>query len=442
MTLLPQVRRQLYTAAERQIKRRTIVGMRLPTTWRAVPRFRPGHFAVAASVLVVVAIVAVFVGVHGSSTSTTSGSGTTSIPISAVPAGTPAAARFVVARMAVLRRPQRPEDRLPAAVSAQLKNTAFGPSFIPSLTRLAATFHPGLGPASSISVYVIVGPAYRGVDIAIALTVIREPGNRYLITQPEVVDEETAIPTGGLTPTAVAIDDQYVLCGPTWCKSQPLPPLYAIAVGVVPDGVARAEWTFHGSRHSGAKPVMDYPRVENNVAVFKVAPGTVGPRAAIWYGANGRLIQAIPIIVRPVPQRPVPAVVGRSFATLRGVSANHPVAIANTLGMRLWLVPHTTQLCFQYVPLHPRYLAGGGGGCVSIGMALEGNFTSGLFGPKSETLIGVAPNGNRTVRLTLRDGSSEVVPVSQNVYIAKASSVFASVTLKDANGALRTWRTP
>jgi hypothetical protein len=79
-------------------------------------------------------------------------------------------------------------------------------------------------------------------------------------------------------------------------------------------------------------------------------------------------------------------------------------------------------------------------------MALAGNFTTGLFG-KGETLIGVAPNGNRTVTLMVIDlktrvRSKKVVDVSQNVYVAQTRHLFETVTLKDAKGVPRTWRTP
>ncbi len=61
---------------------------------------------------------------------------------------------------------------------------------------------------------------------------------------------------------------------------------------------------------------------------------------------------------------------------------------------------------------------------------------------KSEILIGLASNGSPAVGLALADGSSEVVRISHNVYIAKTSKQFTSMTLQDTNGAPRTWRTP
>jgi hypothetical protein len=460
MTLLPEVRRQLYTAVERQSTRRSIVGMPLPMMRPTLSRFRLGYLPLAASVLLVGAVVAVFLGVRGSRTSTRSGSGNTSIPVSAVPAGTPAAARFVVARMAVLRRPQTTSDLLPPSVRAQLKDP-LGFSAISSLTRLAATINGGAGRPGGQNIYVVVGrPGGYPVDIATAVLVTHGPRDRYLVTPPEVVEEEIAIPTGGLAPT-VESENGYFECRPEAqsnrrsCQDKPFPKGEDRSVAVVPDGVTRVKWVMNRFPSANTTRFTVYPRVQNNVAFSTTVPITAGLVRAIWYGADGQVIKPIPVIRRAARRRPVPAVVGRSFAALRGVPANHGVPIANHIGMRLWLVPHPTQVCEQDTipnPTPPRpaittgaprpTITGGGGDCVPISMALAGNFTTGLFGPKRETLIGVAPNGNPTVRLTLNDGSSEVVPVSQNVYIAETSKHFTRVTLKDANGVLRTWRTP
>lgn len=422
------------------------------TMGRPSVRFRLGRLAAAASILVVVAVVAVFLGIRGSNPSIPSGSGTTSIRVSPVPAGTPAAARFVVARMAVLRRPQTVRDRLPASVSEQLGNAPVRSSIIPSLTRLAATVKLGSGPLESFSIYVIVEPQSRGYpEIATALVVAHEARNRYLVTPPEVVDALTAIDTRGLTPEAVATDNSYALCRSSWCGSEPLPGGKGVTVAVVPDGVTRVKWVF-GSLRRG-KPLTIYPRVENNLAISTTVPATGGPLQATWYDADGRIVKPIPVVQPPARRLPLPAALVRSFSAFRGLTSNQGRFITNLDGQRLYVVPQTKQTCL--IEKRPavtgrlpgaagrrtRSGGGGGGGCVPNGMALEGNFTLGLFGPKGETLIGVAPNGNPTVRLTLADRSSEVVRVSQNVYIAKTSKQFTSVTLKDANGALRTWRT-
>jgi hypothetical protein len=75
-------------------------------------------------------------------------------------------------------------------------------------------------------------------------------------------------------------------------------------------------------------------------------------------------------------------------------------------------------------------------------MVLAGEMSPIMGGPKGVTVIGLAPDGNRTVRLVLASGSSETVRVFHNVYIAHSRHGFRTVTLKDSTAALRTWRVP
>ncbi len=112
-----------------------------------------------------------------------------------MPAGTPAGARALVARLAVLRRPRTAADRLPASVRAHLRFP-----IIPRLTRLAATINAGTGPLAAVDIYVVVAtPPAAPVDIVTTLAVAGRAGHRYLLGFPEVVDDETAVATGGLT---------------------------------------------------------------------------------------------------------------------------------------------------------------------------------------------------------------------------------------------------
>jgi hypothetical protein len=75
-------------------------------------------------------------------------------------------------------------------------------------------------------------------------------------------------------------------------------------------------------------------------------------------------------------------------------------------------------------------------------MALAGGMVT-LSGASSGiTVIGVAPDGNRTVRLVLGDGSSERIRVANNVYVARDRGGFRTVALKDSRGLLRNYRVP
>ncbi len=116
--------------------------------------------------------------------------------------------------------------------------------------------------------------------------------------------------------------------------------------------------------------------------------------------------------------------------------------IPNSIGWKIWLVPWRTHLCFNetYPSNGPRGFATVVG-CAPNGKALAGEFSYTFFNP-GEIVIGLAPNGNRTVTLRLAHGSSKVVPVSHNVYIARTSELIRTVTLKDSHGTVRTWRVP
>jgi hypothetical protein len=90
----------------------------------------------------------------------------------------------------------------------------------------------------------------------------------------------------------------------------------------------------------------------------------------------------------------------------------------------------------------PKTRRGGGGDCVPNSMALAGKMSPILGGPNGVTVIGLAPNGNPTVRLVRADGSSETVPVFHNVYTAHSRRGFRTVTLKNSAGALQRWGIP
>jgi len=84
---------------------------------------------------------------------------------------------------------------------------------------------------------------------------------------------------------------------------------------------------------------------------------------------------------------------------------------------------------------------GGGGDCVPNSMALAGKMSP-ILGGRTVLVIGLAPNGNRTVKLVRANGSPETVYVFHNVYTARSRHSFRTVTLKDSTGTLRTWGVP
>jgi hypothetical protein len=83
------------------------------------------------------------------------------------------------------------------------------------------------------------------------------------------------------------------------------------------------------------------------------------------------------------------------------------------------------------------------GDCLPNSMALAGEFSPLIGSPNGVMVLGLAPNGNATVRLTLGDGSSETSTVSsQNLYVVTAAQAIRHVTLRDSSGTLRTWNVP
>jgi hypothetical protein len=140
-------------------------------------------------------------------------------------------------------------------------------------------------------------------------------------------------------------------------------------------------------------------------------------------------------------RRSLPETLVRSFRVFRGLKANEAKAIPNNAGLDVWLVPQTKQTCIMSMSPRARFPARDGD-CVPNSMALAGEMSPILGGSNGVTVIGLAPNGNRAVKLVLANGSSATVPVSHNVYIARAPHGFKTVTLKDSTGSLRTWNVP
>lgn len=142
---------------------------------------------------------------------------------------------------------------------------------------------------------------------------------------------------------------------------------------------------------------------------------------------------------------PLPAELVHAFSVFRGLVSEQAKVIPNSIGWEIWVVPEQKQTCFGFASPGngPFGLAGfgSGGDCVPNSMALAGAFSPATFG-RGETVIGLAPNGNRTVKLRLSNGSMKTVPVSNNVYEVHTSRLIQTVTLKDSTGKLKTWNVP
>jgi hypothetical protein len=119
-------------------------------------------------------------------------------------------------------------------------------------------------------------------------------------------------------------------------------------------------------------------------------------------------------------------------------------AVPNTVrGLNLWVVPGSTGVCFADTTLS---YALPSGSCSPNEQVLAGKFVSVLKSPvghpDGEVIMGLAPNGNATVKLTLADGTSNTVPVTENAYVAETSQQIRTVTLRNSAGTLTTVTVP
>jgi hypothetical protein len=402
--------------------------------------------------------------------------GSSSSVVSPLPFGVPADARALVARMAVLRRPQSAADRLPASIIAQEAGSGGRLRIIPSLTRLAATVHAGPGPLATVQIFVVVGKSrgYRS-DVATALEVAGQPGHRYLLYSATVVDTKTAAATGGLTPSAVSYNAG--VRRKEW-----------LDVGVVPDGVSRVKWVYprpgeppyrKKRGHPGlivANPaavragIAVYPTVENNVAVPKA--GTLGGlMSATWYRPDGRVIasyneiaaqraaaeQALaasarqpiapaliehfaifrqhippPTTIKQLPERTAILIAGQGY----GLNVNHARFVPYPGTPGLWAVPGA-----RGVSMAKLIGSGGGGGNVPVAIALaDGMITTSCCAPTGKTVWGLVVDGNPTVTAVFADGTRKTVRVIDNVY--SVTGRVTDIVAKDAAGRRITIKAP
>lgn len=233
-------------------------------------------------------------------------------PQTVAPARPPVAGASTLAQLrsqlAILRRPQRAEDRLSASevtdeqrqICSACLNVA---KLIPGETRLLTTIRvPRTAPEGGLRperVYLVIGTvpkawgnglisgwqqsarSIRGLHLS--LVGFTREGPRVAEPIDEVLNPASlAIPAETLTPRAVLITS-------------------LASVGVVPDGVTRVKWELDNPGQR--TPVTVYPRVVGNVAI---APWTPAPRStrlineqllagATWYGRDGHVIASFSV---------------------------------------------------------------------------------------------------------------------------------------------------
>lgn len=420
----------------------------LPSGHRPRRRFS-GGVAALLSTAVVVAVVIVIGAIghtnHGSATGSAA-----SVP-----------EKGLISRLAVLRRPQRVSDRLPAIAAAMLHHLHVG--FDPSLTRLATATSAGSASTARLDVYVIVtgGVASPGHSFASVRTVLVavSPHGRYEVS-----------PSGLSAPSAAAFAQN--VATPTDVAGQS-----GIQVGIVPDGVARVKWVLSQFPTSTAPPVTVYPRVQSNVAIATGVFGGWQLASATWYGASGRVITSFsrlgridrdeavqarliarsarePIArglvehfsvfrqppPRSAPIKPLPAFARADIAARPqrlNVDQARFVQYPGTSGF--WVVPGRLGAAIATSSSPPGLSTGGW----PLNRVLDGRMVASVgSAPPHETVYGLVPDGNPTVTIKLADGTTKSVRVIQNLYAVTLTQRPTTLTATNALGQTVTVRIP
>ncbi len=360
--------------------------------------------------------------------------------------GSPGASGLL-AKLAVLRRPQTASDLLP-------RHLHFGNpigSIIPSLTRLVYT--SGRTRMFLVAVTPAADDPLWGARFGDQVAVIEVAGDQAAETRPiPAADLSDADEVGFVSPSSGSVD--------------------AYRVAVVPDGVARVSWRFEGGKQGAARTVDVTAR--DNVAILPDYPGQL--THAAWYDTHGQVIptsdaaflkaldrrdaaMAAPIIryFERHPQ-PRPAITADfaifSVTSARGVQiasgdtisappmTELPLGILDLTyhgarrfgqpdvadiryvltptGVSAYVVPGTFGLCVYSIdptPL-PQQLEGGGGSCTANTAQAEkqgSGFSRGSPGGITTTLR-ILPKSIRTITIRGKNGARRTIPVPYGIY--------------------------
>ena len=169
---------------------------------------------------------------------------------------------------------------------------------------------------------------------------------------------------------------------------------------------------------------------------------TAKPVVAVRRPVSSRLYHLIKTLARARPaaasSHPVPVAVLEGTTQQVGISPSAAVFAGGVYPT--WIIPGSTEVCLMHGALGRLGTAGGICGLISAfeqrGLAEVAEVSSGV-----KVVLGLVPSGNVSVEVTNSDGSTESVPVADNVYeITSGEPV--SVTLKNAGGATTTRRLP
>jgi hypothetical protein len=129
------------------------------------------------------------------------------------------------------------------------------------------------------------------------------------------------------------------------------------------------------------------------------------------------------------------------IAVLQGLQAGMDSSAAVFAGgtYPTWVVPGSTEICLMHGAA-PHNVSPGGI-CGTVEAAEHGLADGTESAPGVPLILGLVPNGNASVTVTNANGTTESVPVTNNVYEV-TSGMPISVTLKTASGAVETRHLP
>lgn len=384
------------------------------------------------------------------------------------------AARGLVANLAVLRRPQHPDDRLPTWAARQALDFPGHGRLVDSLSRLvSARFN--LTEAAG-SVYLVVQTtAVAG----------RAPAIQHPLLRPSLGDQASVVIAANHRASTAALGEpasalrhpaqELLLQGFTQGGPGDVRRLGELAAGIVPDGVTRVVWRF-------ADGVVVHPLVSANtaIAVVPVASGIL--TRSVWYGSGRRVLASFtdPLVrgfgaaLAQSDREPVAPALRRHFAMLRS-SADYAAQLTGaglTAGVERALIepanPYGLNLAAaRFVPYpstptaSPNGPAGlwvvpGRAGVALLSDSLRVSGTWGLsglesplsgrmrlatwYGDGSQTIVGLVPDGNTRVTVLVRGGRRVSAPVVYNVYSIYVPPHPVALLVRNAAG--RTVRIP
>jgi hypothetical protein len=374
--------------------------------------------------------------------------------------------KAIIARLAVLRRPQTAADRLTRRALRQLQ-VGQHLTIVPDLTRLVATVHVAAAPqAPPVKVYLAV---VQRAHAAYTVTTLRAIERFEFFAQSgrTLVAPGVAVATGGRGTAAVGSPGDVV------GESE-------VFASVVPDGVARVKWVFSGYNGLRARPgpvITVYPRIENNVALASPRDVEGYLATATWYGSNGRVIASFSDRKQILSQQ-----LGYELAIARSARNSTAPQLANTYSVfrtptprpasiqqpyEQWaaaavarnsyrlnvaqarLIPLKNLTGFWAVPGSRGFAILDGPSTIAKG-AISGSgsaLSDGLMlllriGPRVEQVIGLVPDGNRTVTVVVGGGRRWTVKVLDNAYVATVTGKVKYVIETNAAGQRTNVRAP